>query len=304
MLLFLALIAAVLSVPASIRRKPPHPDMPMDWAGAALFFCSLLLIFFAINECSHALDGWRTPYAYVTLIVGFFVLLAALYRPYSSGLFCFCGVFGIWLLYAVEYMENIMHVSPLVMVAYFAPFALGGILFSLLRGLFLHVLPGTVLLVVSGIGWLMAPLLFAIMPRGAGYWPYVFPAMICGTLGMDVTYNVTNIFVTASLPQRQQRLAAAVANSVIFLGISFWLGWGDFTSAQVDGDSRARYQAPLWIAEGLAGLGLITTVLFVKIKPAKSEVTVDEKEGNSGETEVPKEEMDVEVNEQAAIVLQ
>lgn len=72
----------------------------------------------------------------------------------------------------------------------------------------------------------------------------------------------------------------------------------------MDGDSRARYQAPLWIAEGLAGLGLITTVLFVKIKPAKSEVTVDEKEGNSGETEVPKEEMDVEVNEQAAIVLQ
>ena len=57
-----------------------------------------------------------------------------------------------------------------------------------------------------------------------GYWPYVFPAMICGTLGMDVTYNVTNIFVTTSLLQRQQRLAAAVANSVIFLGISFWLG--------------------------------------------------------------------------------
>ncbi|KAI2866589.1 hypothetical protein CBS76997_10867 [Aspergillus niger] len=79
MLLFLALIAAVLSVPASIRRKPPHPDMPMDWAGAALFFCSLVLILFAINECGHALDGWRTPYAYVTLIVGFFVLLAALY---------------------------------------------------------------------------------------------------------------------------------------------------------------------------------------------------------------------------------
>lgn len=50
---------------------------------------------------------------------------------------------------------------------------------------------------------------------------------------------------------------------------------------------RARYQAPLWIAVGLAGLGLITTVLFVKIKPAKSEVTVDE-EGNSGETEMPR----------------
>ncbi|BCR95066.1 uncharacterized protein AKAW2_20006S [Aspergillus luchuensis] len=327
MLLFLALIAAVLSVPASIRRKPPHPDMSIDWAGAGLFFCSLVLIFFAINDCGHAPDGWRTPYVYVTLIVGFFVLLAALYvegwvakeplLPLSLfripqlsslllGLFCFYGVFGIWLLYCVEYMENIMHASPLLVVAYFVPFALGGIFFSLIGGLFLHVLPGTVLLVISGIGWLMAPLLFAIMPLGASYWPYVFPAMICGTLGMDVTYNVTNIFVTTSLPERQQGLAAAVANSVLFLGISFWLGWGDFTSAQVHGDLRARYQAALWMAVGLAGLGLIIMVLFVKIKPAKSEVTVDEKEGGSagsagsggsGDTELmPKQETDIGVN--------
>ncbi|GLA56029.1 hypothetical protein AnigIFM63604_003970 [Aspergillus niger] len=138
----------------------------------------------------------------------------------------------------------------------------------------------------------------------AGYWPYVFPAMICGTWGMDVTYNVTNIFVTTSVPERQQGLAAAVANIILFLGISFWLGWGDFTSAQVNGDLRARYQAALWMAVGLAGLGLIIMVLFVKIKPARSEVTVDEKEGNSGDTEVPKEESGVGVNERARIVLQ
>ncbi|KAI2866588.1 hypothetical protein CBS76997_10868 [Aspergillus niger] len=128
--------------------------------------------------------------------------------------------------------------------------------------------------------------------------------MICGTWGMDVTYNVTNIFVTTSVPERQQGLAAAVANIILFLGISFWLGWGDFTSAQVNGDLRARYQAALWMAVGLAGLGLIIMVLFVKIKPARSEVTVDEKEGNSGDTEVPKEESGVGVNERARIVLQ
>ncbi|OOF91480.1 hypothetical protein ASPCADRAFT_134035 [Aspergillus carbonarius ITEM 5010] len=299
MLLCVALVTALLSVPASIRHKPPHPDIAMDWAGTLCFFCGLILICFAINECGHAPDGWRTPYVYVTLIVGSLILLGALYiegwvatepllplslfripqmAPLCLGLFCFYGVFGIWLLYCVQYMENIMQASPLLVVAYFVPFALGGIFFSLLGGLFLHIIPGTVLLAVSGIGWLMAPLLFAIMPPDVGYWPYVFPAMICGTLGMDVTYNVTNVFVTTCLPERQQGLAAAVANSVLFLGISFWLGWGDFTSAQVAGSLRARYQAALWLAVALAGLGLSILVLFVKIQPAQSEITVDEKD--------------------------
>jgi hypothetical protein len=78
---------------------------------------------------------------------------------------------------------------------------------------------GTVLLVISGIGWILAPLLFAIIPEDIGYWRYIFPAMICGTLGVDVTYNVTNVFVTTSLPERQQGLAATVANSVLSWGL-------------------------------------------------------------------------------------
>jgi hypothetical protein len=36
----------------------------------------------------------------------------------------------------------------------------------------------------------MAPLLFAIMLENVGYCPYVFPAMIGGALGMDVTYKL------------------------------------------------------------------------------------------------------------------
>lgn len=305
-LLFLALIAGLVFVPQSIRRKPPHPEIEIDWLGAVLFVSSLILIFFAINDCGHAVAGWRTPYVFVTFIVGSLLLIGAVYvegwvakhpllpfslfrvpqmLPLTIALFFFYGVFGIWLLYTVQYMENIMQVSPLLVVAYFVPFAAGGILFSVIGGMFLHVIPGTVLLVISGIGWILAPLLFAIMPEDVGYWRYVFPAMICGTLGMDVTYNVTNVFVTTSLPERQQGLAAAVANSVLFLGISFWLGWGDFTSSQVSG-MKASYTAALWLAVACGGIGTAIMVVFVKIDPAKSEETVDEKQQQTTQEEL------------------
>lgn len=94
---------------------------------------------------------------------------------------------------------------------------------SVLAGFVLHLIPGWILLVVAGIAWVLACMLFALAPDGASYWAWVFPAMICGTLGIDISYNVTSVFITSSLPEHQQGLAGAVFNSVLFLGISFFL---------------------------------------------------------------------------------
>ena len=42
--------------------------------------------------------------------------------------------------------------------------------------------------------------------------------MIGATIGIDVTYNVANVFITTSLPQSQQGLAGALINSLVFSG--------------------------------------------------------------------------------------
>ncbi len=90
-------------------------------------------------------------------------------------------------------MGNIMGATPIQLVAWFAPMAIGGCIISTLGGLVLHIIPGTVMLVVAGVAWIIAPLLFAIAPDGANYWAYVFPSMICATIGIDITYNITNM---------------------------------------------------------------------------------------------------------------
>lgn len=151
--------------------------------------------------------------------------------------------------------------------------------------MFLHVILGTILLVIAGVGGIMAPLLFAIMPEDVGYCPYVFPAMIGGTLGMDVTYKVTNIFVTTNFPERQQGLTAAVVTSVLFLGVSFWLGCGEFTSSQVSG-LKGSYTAALWLAVTYGAIRTAILIVFVETDTAKIKATIDGKEQQSTQEEL------------------
>lgn len=134
-------------------------------------------------------------------------------------------------------------------------------------------------MVVSGICWILAPLLFAIAPVGAHYWSYIFPAMICATLAIDTTFNVTNIFITTNTPLKRQGLAGALINSVLQLGIAFFLGLAGVIESAVEQSSglRRAYKAVFWFEVGCAGFAFVVLVVFVKIARQKSELTVEER---------------------------
>lgn len=150
---------------------------------------------------------------------------------------------------------------------------MGGLVISAVGGLILHRVPGWILLLVSGVAWVVAPMLFALMPDGASYWAWVFPSMICGTLGIDIAYNVSSIFITTTLPEDQQGLAGAVLNSLMFLGISVFLGFAGLTASETGGEStKESYQAALWFAVACAGVSLLTSLAFVRMPRASAEV--------------------------------
>jgi MFS family permease len=159
------------------------------------------------------------------------------------------------------------------------PMALGGCIISTFGGFVLHLLPGTILIIISAIAWIVAPMLFAIAPEGALYWPYIFPSMICATVGIDITFNVANIFITTSLPRKQQGLAGAVIMLLLHLGIAVMLGFADivntYTVARLG--LRRSYHAVFWFEVACAAFALTILVFFVKIKKAESELTVDER---------------------------
>lgn len=175
-------------------------------------------------------------------------------------------------------IELVMHQTPIITAVWYIPQIVGGLLIGTIGGATLHHFPGRVLFILSGVGHILCALLFAIMPRGVGYWPYVFPAMICSTIGIDITYTVSNIFITTNLPSRYQGLAGAVINSMMFLGISFWLGIADIAvGATADRGLRTSYQSALWLGTALPAVSTIIW-LFMKIGYAKSDLTLEERQ--------------------------
>lgn len=118
-----------------------------------------------------------------------------------------------------------MGAHPMQIVAWFTPLFLGGMIIATVGGFVLHILSGTILMLIAGVAWVIAPLLFAVMPSGASYWAFVFPAMIMATVGIDISFNITNIFITTGLPKRQQGLAGAmyaVLPLFLFGGVGIW----------------------------------------------------------------------------------
>lgn len=298
-LLSTTVLAAYLTVPSDI---PSHRGngVKMDWLGSLLIVTGLILVVFAITDSSGAPAGWRTPYIPSLLILGFLLLSGALYvegwvasspllpfdlfavpyiKPLFVALFFSYGVLGIFLFYATLFMQEIMHVSPLLVSAWYVPMCLGGILISILGGYFLHLIPGTILILISGLGWIITSVLFAVAPENANYWAYIFPAMICATIGIDIAFNVANIFITTNLSGKRQGLAGALINSLLYLGIAVLIGVANVVQTATAGKGVAEsYRSVFWYQLGCAGTAFVVMVGWVRIKRAESQATVDEKE--------------------------
>ncbi|KAI1805615.1 MFS general substrate transporter [Daldinia bambusicola] len=307
---FAVIVTGFFAIPRNLGHD--DPDIRMDWWGVCTIVPGLALVVFALTDGGNAPDGWRTPYIYVTFVVGALLLCAAVYvqgwvsaqpllpadmfRPkymkrISAFIFCGFGVFSIFLFYSSFYIEEVIHATPLQTAAWFTPLALGGFILAITGGFVLHILSGHILLILSGTGYVLCVLLFPLIPAqdGSGistshlYWAYVFPSMVCGTIGIDITYNVTNVFVTTAMPRRHQATAAGLITSLGYLGMAFWLGVSELavstwvrSHAAENPDLRERYQVGFWTGVGLAGFTLCCAITS-KIGRASAELTADEK---------------------------
>ncbi|KAI1437381.1 major facilitator superfamily-domain-containing protein [Xylaria sp. CBS 124048] len=309
-IVFAVIIVGVLTIPRDIGDH--DVDARMDWWGLVTVVPGLALIVYAFSDGGHAPDGWRSPSIYVTLIVGALFLCAFVYvegwvaaqpllpselfkpkymKRLCAGLFCSYGVFGLFLFYASYYIQGILHATPLQTAAWFLPLAVGGFFIAVCGGFVLHILSGRVLMIISSAGYFLSCLLFALLPEQSNnqpsttflYWAYVFSAMLASTIGIDIAFNVTNVYITTAMPRRLQATAGALINSMLYLGIAFWLGIGDLaiaTSVQ-NGDEdpldlRKQYKIAFWTGVGLSivAFSLIATVDFGR---AEAAMTADEK---------------------------
>ncbi|KAL4919013.1 major facilitator superfamily domain-containing protein [Aspergillus aurantiobrunneus] len=292
-------LSSIFYVPRDYKETRGNKSS-MDWAGCALSVSGSVLFVFAIAHSSYAPQQWRTPYIPVCFILGVLLLGTLTYvegwvvknpllpgdifavkymKPLAIALLFLYGSLGVFLLYVVLYMSEFMGATPFQMVAWTVPMAAGGLILSCLGGLLFHRISGTKLLIISCLGYVGSGLFFAVIPPGGNYWAFVFPAMVCGTIGIDISFNLANIFITTNMPKARQGLAGALINCTLHMGIAVMLGFADIVHTETEYlGARGSYKAVFWFQAALAIVGLGIVVLFVRIREAKSELTVDERE--------------------------
>ena len=301
------LSASIFSIPNDHAERRNN-GIKMDYLGASLITSSLVLVIFSITESAHATSGWLTPYIPTLFVMGVLLLLGTVYvegwvatqpllpadifqankamLPLTLALMLLYGTFGIFLLYGTQYFQNIMHASSLQIVAWYVPTFIAGLILSTAEGLIMHIVPGRILLIISAIGGVLAMLLLALIPVGGSYWAWLLPATICGTIGIDLSYNLMTVFVTTVLPKHRQGLGGGLINSVLQLGIAFCLGFTDIIQTYTverssDPDSidtlRVSYKNTFWFGVAAAATGLVLMAVWGKIPTATSDLTVDEK---------------------------
>ncbi|ROV98012.1 hypothetical protein VMCG_07007 [Cytospora schulzeri] len=289
-------VSAVFSVP---REKYQEQGVEMDYCGVAVIVPALVLIVFAVTDGAHAPKGWGTSYIIVTFVIGvvllgisFFVegwvssqplLPGSIFKPkymktlVVSLIFSY-GTFGVFVYYASFYLNIVMGYSILYTALAFVPMAAGGVILATVGGFTLHLLPGRILLIFSGMGSVASVLLFALIPEGGSYWAWILPAMLGCTIGIDITYNVTSVFITTNIPHKQQGAAGALINSLLFLPISLFLGLADLVAASYEEKGEmASYKAAFWFGTGCAAFALVL-FCFIDTGKAESQLRVEEKE--------------------------
>ncbi|KAK6611687.1 Drug resistance protein YOR378W-like 5 [Botrytis cinerea] len=260
---FISVASAMLCIPSENDKRD---DLQMDWLGSGLLAASFILFVFAITDSAYAPQGFKTSYIIVTFVSGIVLFAIAMYveryvasqpllpyslfavpnmKPLFVALFFTYGSLGVFLLYATFYCTNILGASSLQLVAWFIPLAIGGCLIGTFGGFILHLVPGTALIIFS-----------------------------------DITFNVTTIFITTSLPSSQQGLAGALINSIMQFAIAVCLGLSEIIANAVQnksGSLRDSYRAVFWFEVTCASVALCILIPFCKIDSATAGLTDDER---------------------------
>lgn len=78
-------------------------------------------------------------------------------------------------------------------------------------------------MLVSCVGYVGSGMLHAVMPPAVNYRAFVFPAIICSTISIDISFNLTNIFIITNTPKMRQVSAGTMINCSLHMCIAVML---------------------------------------------------------------------------------
>lgn len=296
----LVLIVSFWALPPDQSAKVPlnlETLKKFDVVGMLLTVSGIGMFSAALGSGSEAPHGWTTPYVLVLLILGILLLVAFVFWEqrfeypllpmvvwkdrnfslliiiFSLGFLAFpVGIFWISL-----YFQLVVRYSPIEVAVHFLPLVITGTLLNIVAGAILHQVSNKLLMYIGAVGYTISFTLYAVSKYGITFWALLFPGEILTVFGVDLQFNVVNMYVMSSMPPSQQAVAGAILQTIskLTLTVSFGLATAIFnaveahpaTSGYYAGNPAEPYAAVFWYCAGLSAL----SVLFVPFLTIKTQ---------------------------------
>lgn len=175
--------------------------------------------------------------------------------------------------------------EQVTLALWYLPMAIAGLVCCVIVEPLLHAVHMKLLLVGTACIWIAAPTILAASPLPLSYWANAFPSVLCATAGINLTFTISMVYLTAVQPPELQGLCGAMCSIFLGLAFAFSLPIGQIIMTKVSGrnwmidapkeqsayeeDGRQSmivgYRAAFIYAAVSAGLGLILCVLGVSV---------------------------------------
>ncbi|KAL1877756.1 multidrug-resistance type transporter aminotriazole resistance [Paecilomyces lecythidis] len=259
----------------------------LDLIGMFLGVGGLILFNFAWNQAP--IVGWEQPYVYVILIIGVMFLtgFCIFERRYAENplvpfhafspdvsfvlgaIACGWSCFGIWYYYCWQFFMVVQGNSPLLATAKISPAVPSGTVAALFTGYMLHHLKPPLVMTMSMCFYLVGSILLMLVPVDQIYWGQMFVAILIIPWGMDMSFPAATIILSDSVERKHQGIAASLVNTFVNYSISLGLGFAGTVEVHVNKggttthDILLGYRGAYYFCTGLAGLGLVITLIYL-----------------------------------------
>lgn len=268
------------------------PDKRVDWIGALLVTCGLVLLQFSISYGPSASNGWKTGCELllgladvvdiIALIIISVLLIAAFFvwehhvekrttRPPLMSLALWTRSKGklaaVYLIGGISWMgfttffynttlfyQEVQGTGVIGAMLRFLPTCICGVLCNILVAKIVHLIPGQILIIIGIACTGLANVFFAISPANAYYWRLPFNAMWMAVLGADFLMAVGSIFVSTLALPSEQSVAGALFQTLVQLGGALGLAFVGVVQTSLQRKAEARGVEPVAaLLEGLHG---------------------------------------------------
>ncbi|CAG8938048.1 unnamed protein product [Penicillium salamii] len=289
---FLLSLWALPSLPTA------DPDLSLknfDFLGALCASAGCGLIIFGLTQ--GVPSGW-SPYTYALIIVGIlcFIIFCFIERaasrplvdnrlwqtpgfaPLAFSYFLGYGSYvGGWMFYAVRFFLTIQRQSPLTVALFMIPNVVSGLLTTWIVSKTLHRFPGHWILTIGMVAFTMGPVFFLPQTASTSYWALAMPGITLVTLGPDLTFAASSIFITSSVPRSFQGSAGSVLVTIQNIAGAIVTAIGDSIGERVSSEENysldlEALRAVWWFSLGISVLGAASCATFVRI-PRSEEKT-------------------------------